>query len=46
MINYLPYKVWDEITHPFSNLNSATVEVWERISNFILHFAGHVTRGM
>ena len=27
-------KVWDEITYPFPNINCATVEVWEWISNF------------
>ena len=31
--NHKPYKVWDEITL----LNSSTVEVWEWVSNFILH---------
>ena len=25
--NYIPYKVWGEITHPFLNFNGATVEV-------------------
>ena len=25
--NYIHYKVWDEITDPFLNFNSATVEV-------------------
>ena len=30
--------MWDEITYPFPNVNDATVEVWEWISNFILHF--------
>ena len=25
--NYIHYKVWDEITYPFLNFNSATVEV-------------------
>ena len=25
--NYIHYKVWDEITYPFLNLNGATVEV-------------------
>ena len=29
--------VWDEITYPFPNFNSYTVEVWERISNSIPH---------
>ena len=31
-------KVLDEITYAFPNFNSATVEVWEWISNFIPHF--------
>ena len=29
--------MWDEITYPFPNFNSCTVEVWEWISNFITH---------
>ena len=33
----MPRKVWDEITCPFPNFNSSTVEVWEWISNFIPH---------
>ena len=36
--NYNHYKEWDEITYPFPNFNSDTVEVWERIGDFILHF--------
>ena len=28
--------MWDEITYPSPNVNGATVEVWERIINFIL----------
>ena len=36
--NHMPCKVWDEITYRFPNFNGATVEVWERISNFIPHF--------
>ena len=40
--NYIHYKMWDEITHPFPNFNSANVEVWEWISSFIPHFAGNV----
>ena len=41
--NYIHYKVWDEITHPFLNLNGATVEVWDWISNFITpHFSRYV----
>ena len=35
--NYIHYNVWDESTYPFPNFNSATVEVWEWISNFIPH---------
>ena len=34
----MPNKVWDELTDPFPNFNSATVEVWEWMSNFISHF--------
>ena len=30
-------RVWDEITHSFLNINGATVEVHELISNFIPH---------
>ena len=40
--NYIHYKVWDEITYPFPNFNSATIEVWEWISNFILLFIDHM----
>ena len=36
--NHMPSKVWDEITYPFPNFNDRSVEVWEGISNFILHF--------
>ena len=28
--NRMPSKVWDEIIHPFPNVNDATVEVWNR----------------
>ena len=31
----IQYRVWDEITYPFQNLNGAAIEVWERLSNFI-----------
>ena len=30
----MPSKVWREITFPFPNFNSATIEVGEGISNF------------
>ena len=39
---YIHYKVWDEIDYSFWNFNGAAVEVWEWISNFILHINGHV----
>ena len=32
MVNYINYKVWYE-----------TIEVWEWISHFIIHFTGHVS---
>ena len=38
--NHMPCKVWDEITYPFPNFNSCTVEVWEWISNFISLYNG------
>ena len=34
--------MWDEIIYPFPNLNGATVEVWEWISNFTPDFTVHV----
>ena len=39
--NYIHYKVWDAITHPFLNFYGATVEVWEWTSNFILFPRNH-----
>ena len=36
--NYTHYKVWDKTTCAFRNFNSATLEVREWTSNFILHF--------
>ena len=36
--NYNHYKVWDEITYPFSNFNGGTVEVWDWMCNFIPRF--------
>ena len=41
---YIHYKVWEEITYWFPNFNGCTGEVWERISNSIAHFTGHVIR--
>ena len=40
--NYIHCKMWDGITNPFTNFNSATVEVWEWVNNFIPYFPGHV----
>ena len=40
--NYVPYKVWDEITYPFPNFNGCTVEIWKRISNFVPHITEHM----
>ena len=31
-------EVLDEITYPFANFNGVTLQGWEWISNFILHF--------
>ena len=36
--DYVHYKMWDEITYPFPNINGATVAVWEWVSNLIPHF--------
>ena len=36
--NYMSNKEWDKITYQFPNFNGCTVEIWEGISNFILHF--------
>ena len=38
--NYIPSKVWDEITYPFPNFNGESVELWVWISNFIPHLSG------
>ena len=32
---YIHYKVWNEITYAFPNLNRATVEVWEWMTYFV-----------
>ena len=34
--NHMSSEMWDAIIYPFPN--GCTVEVWERISNFTLHF--------
>ena len=40
--NYIHYKMWDEVTHPFPNFNVCTLKVWEWISNFIPHCTEHL----
>ena len=40
--NYIHYKIWDEIVYPFTNINGATVDVWEKISHFTPHLTCHV----
>ena len=35
--NYIYCIVWDEITFPFPNFNGCKVEIWEWLSNSILH---------
>ena len=34
--------MWDEISYQFPNFNGCTIEDWEWISDFILHFTRHV----
>ena len=36
-INHMLGEVWNEITYPFPNFNSGTVEAWEWLTNFIPH---------
>ena len=36
--NQMSSKVWDEITYRRPIFKGATIEVWEWISNYILHF--------
>ena len=40
------YKVCDETTYPFSNVNGVAIGVWENIVYFISHFTGHVITGV
>ena len=40
--NYIHYNVWGEITYPFPNFSSATVEVREWISDFIPQFTEYM----
>ena len=35
-------QVWDEIIYPLPKSNGETVEVYQRICNFILHFTGRM----
>ena len=41
-MEYIHYKVWDKITYQFPNFTSATIEVWEWISNVISHLSGRM----
>ena len=41
-LNDIHYRVWDEITYPFTNFNGTAVEVWGWISYFVPHFTRHV----
>ena len=36
--NHMPNNMWADITYPFSHLTRRTIEVWERVNNFIPHF--------
>ena len=36
--DHMPNRVWDEITYPFPNFDSCTVEVEEWVSNFVPYF--------
>ena len=50
--NYIHYQVWDEITYPIPKLDGCTTvplkfgngisDFWEKISDLISHFSGHV----
>ena len=40
--NCIDYNVWDKIIFPFLNFNVCTVEFWEWISNFTIHFIVHM----
>ena len=44
ILDYIHYNAWGEISYLFPNLNSATIEVLEWISNFTPYFAGHVIK--
>ena len=34
----MPSEVCYEISYPFPNFGGATIDIWERISNYITHF--------
>ena len=42
MNNYIHYKMWAEITYPFSKLKGTAVEVWKWATKWIPHFTGHM----
>ena len=33
--NYIAYKLWGELTYPFTNVNGTSIEIWEWASNLI-----------
>ena len=35
MDDYIQNEVWDEITYQFWKFNSAAIEIWKPISNFV-----------
>ena len=41
-LTHIRSEVWGEITFPFQNLNVATAEVGEWISNSMLHCTGYI----
>ena len=40
--HYSHHNMCDEIIYPFPNFNGWTVYIWQRISDFALHFTVHV----
>ena len=40
--NFIHYKVLEDITLPFPNIDKGAFKVWKLISNFIPYFTGHV----
>ena len=40
--NYTHHKAWDEIYHPFHNVNGTAVEVWWWVDNLVSRFTGRI----